>query len=54
MMVLSPEQGGQQPLVAWESLSDIERSTLQNTDFGSAMVQIKDGQFLENLAAATF
>lgn len=54
MMVLSNEQGGQQPLVAWESLSEVELNALQNTDFGSATVQIKDGQFLPNLQAATF
>lgn len=46
--------GGTQPLVAWESLPSVAQSALQTTDFGSAIVPIKDATFTENLAAATF
>jgi len=46
--------GGQQPLVAWESLTAAARTALQNTDFGDANVPFKDGSFTNNLAAATF
>jgi len=51
---LSPTRGGQQPLVAWESLSDVVRNALQTTDFGSATVPFKDSTFAGNVAAATF
>lgn len=53
-MGLSFEQGGQQPLIAWESLPDAARNALQTTDFGSATVPFKDSTFAGNLAAATF
>ena len=51
---IAVEQGGQQPLVAWESLSDVVKNALQTTDFGSATVPFKDSTFSGNLAAATF
>ena len=44
--------GGQQPLIAWESLPTAARNALQNTDFGSANVPFKDGNFESNLAKA--
>ncbi|KAH7026207.1 putative NPP1 domain protein [Microdochium trichocladiopsis] len=47
-------QGGEQPLVAWESMTQAARDALQNTDFGSANVPFKDGNFLSNLAEASF
>lgn len=53
-MWLSPTQGGQQPLIAWESLPDAARNALQTTDFGSATVPFKDSTFAGNIAAATF
>ncbi|KAH8591767.1 putative necrosis and ethylene inducing peptide 2 [Bisporella sp. PMI_857] len=46
------EKGGQQPLVAWESLPEAARNALQNTDFGSATVPFKDSTFAANLAKA--
>ncbi|KDN63871.1 putative necrosis inducing protein [Colletotrichum sublineola] len=51
-MIFTSETGGQQPLIAWESLTDAARNALQNTDFGSAGVPMKDGSFVENLAKA--
>ena len=44
--------GGQQPLVAWESLTAAARSALQNTDFVDANVSFKDGNFEANLVKA--
>jgi hypothetical protein len=53
-MGLSSTKGGQQPLVAWESLSGVEQSALETTDFGSAIVPFIPAHFTDNLAAATF
>ncbi|KAL1642084.1 hypothetical protein SLS58_005672 [Diplodia intermedia] len=44
--------GGEQPMVAWESLPDAARRALRDADFGSANVPFKDGNFEENLAKA--
>ncbi|OJD31600.1 npp1 domain protein [Diplodia corticola] len=46
------EVGGEQPMVAWESLPDAARRALQEADFGSGNVPFKDGNFEENLAKA--
>jgi hypothetical protein len=51
---LTTTKGGQQPLVAWESLSAIEQSALETTDFGSANVPFIPAHFTNNLATATF
>ncbi|KAF6803917.1 necrosis inducing protein [Colletotrichum musicola] len=51
-MVFTSEQGGMQPLVAWESLTPAARTALENTDFGSANVPMKEGNFLNNLGKA--
>lgn len=47
-------KGGEQPLVAWESLPAAARDALQNTDFGAANVPFRDPNFMNNLAAAAF
>ncbi|EFX01241.1 necrosis and ethylene inducing peptide 2 precursor [Grosmannia clavigera kw1407] len=46
--------GGSQPLIAWESLPNVARVALTNTDFGKANVPFKDANFNSNLAKATF
>ncbi|KAH6983084.1 necrosis inducing protein [Ilyonectria sp. MPI-CAGE-AT-0026] len=51
-MIFTDTKGGQQPLIAWESLTDAARTALTNTDFGSATVPFKDSTFLSNLAEA--
>ncbi|KAE9370768.1 putative NPP1 domain protein [Stipitochalara longipes BDJ] len=53
-MWLGSKQGGQQPLIAWESLPSVARDALQITNFGSATVPFKDGTFARNIAAANF
>lgn len=45
-------RGGQQPLLAWESLPTAARNALQNTDFGSANVPFRDPNFQDNLSNA--
>lgn len=45
-------QGGEQPLIAWESLTDAARTALTDTDFGDANVPFKDSNFDNNLAKA--
>ncbi|RSL97620.1 hypothetical protein CDV31_012946 [Fusarium ambrosium] len=52
-IVFTSEQGGQQPLIAWESLTDAARTALTNTDFGDANVPFKDGNFDNNLGKAS-
>jgi len=51
---ISVTKGGQQPLIAWESLPGPARDALQNTDFGSATAPFKDSMFANNIAEATF
>lgn len=46
-------QGGEQPLIAWESMTDAARTALTNTDFGAANVPFKDPNFMDNLAKAS-
>ncbi|KAK1633456.1 necrosis inducing protein [Colletotrichum phormii] len=51
-MIFTSDVGGQQPLIAWESLTDAARTALTNTDFGSANVPMKDANFNTNLGKA--
>ncbi|KAG2420381.1 hypothetical protein HFD88_005182 [Aspergillus terreus] len=51
---LTSTVGGSQPLIAWESLPQVARTALQNTDFGAGNVPFKDGNFASNLGEATF
>lgn len=51
---LTTTVGGQQPLIAWESLPTAAQTALDNTDFGSAIVPFIDAHFNTNLANASF
>ncbi|KAF4469247.1 necrosis inducing [Fusarium albosuccineum] len=51
-LIFTSDKGGQQPLVAWESLTDAARTALTNTDFGDANVPFKDANFDNNLGKA--
>jgi len=51
---LTSTVGGQQPLIAWESLPTVAQTALEDTDFGSANVPFKNANFANNLAAATY
>ncbi|KAI1193051.1 NPP1-domain-containing protein [Nemania serpens] len=45
--------GGEQPLIAWEDLTDAARTALEDTDFGAANVPFKDANFESNLEKAS-
>jgi len=51
---LTSTVGGQEPLIAWESLPIVAQTALDDTDFGSANVPFNEDHFETNLAAATF
>ncbi|KAF2756363.1 NPP1-domain-containing protein [Pseudovirgaria hyperparasitica] len=51
-MVFTSDVGGEQPLVAWESLTTAARTALTDTDFGDATVPFKDSTFTVNLQKA--
>lgn len=51
-LIFTDKKGGQQPLVAWDSLTDAARDALTDTDFGDANVPIKDDNFTNRLADA--
>lgn len=51
-LIFTDEQGGTQPLIAWESLTDAARSALETTDFGDATVSFKNSNFESYLADA--
>ncbi|KAF1817396.1 NPP1-domain-containing protein [Eremomyces bilateralis CBS 781.70] len=51
-MIFTPEKGGEQPLIAWESLPGAARSALENTNFGDATVPFKESTFAGNLEKA--
>jgi hypothetical protein len=51
---LTSTQGGEQPLIAWESMTEAARAALSTTDFGSANVPFKDDNFVNNLDKAAF
>jgi hypothetical protein len=51
-LIFTSDQGGQQPMIAWESLPAAARTALENTDFGDANVPFKDSNFNSNLDKA--
>ncbi|KAG7397932.1 hypothetical protein PHYBOEH_011931 [Phytophthora boehmeriae] len=46
------KSGDFQDLIMWDQMTDAARTALQNTDFGSANVPMKDGNFLTKLGNA--
>lgn len=51
---LTTTVGGQQPLIAYESLPAVALAALEAYDFGSAIVPFVDATFENNLAACSF
>lgn len=47
-------QGGEQPLIAWESMTSAARSAIETTDFGDATPSFRDSNFQNYLADAYF
>ncbi|KAJ5499425.1 hypothetical protein LT330_000299 [Penicillium expansum] len=51
---LTTAVGGTQPLVAWESMTTVEQTALDTTDFGAGNVPFNENNFANNLAKATY
>ncbi|PIL33810.1 hypothetical protein GSI_04435 [Ganoderma sinense ZZ0214-1] len=51
-LTFTSTEGGEQPLIAYESLTDAARDALETTDFGSAIVPFKNATFEGNLVKA--
>lgn len=51
-MVFTTNQGGEQPLIAYEELTEEARRALDETDFGSANVPFNQWNFANNLGKA--
>ena len=51
-LIPTDKQGGEQPLIAWESMTSAARSAIENTDFGSATPSFRDSNFQSYLADA--
>lgn len=46
-------KGGQQPLIAWESMPAVAQQALADTDWGAANVPFTEANFLKNLGKAS-
>ncbi|KAJ4319217.1 hypothetical protein N0V94_004006 [Neodidymelliopsis sp. IMI 364377] len=53
-LIATDDLGGQQPLIAWESMTAAARTAIENTDFGSATPSFRDSNFQSYLADAYF
>ncbi|KAF1916439.1 necrosis inducing protein-domain-containing protein [Ampelomyces quisqualis] len=51
-LIASDRKGGEQPAVAWESMSPAARGAIESTNFGSATPSFRDGNFQNYLANA--
>lgn len=51
---LTSTKGGQQPLVAWESIPDMTREALETTNFEAGHVPFKEANWQDNLEKATY
>ncbi|EMD88421.1 hypothetical protein COCC4DRAFT_65170 [Bipolaris maydis ATCC 48331] len=51
-LIPTNDLGGQQPLIAWDSMTAAARNAIQNTDFGAATPAFRDGTFESALAEA--
>ncbi|KAF2186499.1 necrosis-and ethylene-inducing protein-like protein 1 precursor [Zopfia rhizophila CBS 207.26] len=51
-LIDTDEQGGEQPLIAWESMTAATRTAIENTDFGDATPSFRDSNFQSYLADA--
>jgi hypothetical protein len=51
-LVASDKQGGEQPAIAWESMTAAARTAIENTDFGDATPSFRDSNFQNYLTDA--
>ncbi|KAF1930481.1 NPP1-domain-containing protein [Didymella exigua CBS 183.55] len=53
-LIATTDLGGQQPLIAWDSMTAAARTAIENTDFGSATPSFRDSNFQSYLSDAYF
>jgi hypothetical protein len=53
-LIDTDEQGGEQPLIAWDSMTPAARAAIETTDFGSATPSFRDNNFQNYLQDAYF
>lgn len=53
-LIATDDKGGEQPLIAWESMTQAARTAIENTDFGDATPSFRDSNFQTYLADAYF
>lgn len=51
-LISTADKGGEQPLIAWESLTQAARTAIETTDFGDATPSFRDANFQSYLASA--
>ncbi|KAF1955076.1 NPP1-domain-containing protein [Byssothecium circinans] len=51
-LISTNDKGGEQPLIAWESMTEAARAAIQNTNFGDATPSFRDSEFQKSLAEA--
>ncbi|KAJ4351910.1 uncharacterized protein N0V89_007254 [Didymosphaeria variabile] len=51
-LIATDDKGGEQPLIAWESMTAAARTAIENTDFGDATPSFRDSNFQTYLADA--
>jgi hypothetical protein len=51
-LIATDSLGGQQPLIAWDSMTAAARSAIENTDFGAATPSFRDSNFGNYLSEA--
>ncbi|KAF2013990.1 NPP1-domain-containing protein [Aaosphaeria arxii CBS 175.79] len=53
-LIDTSDKGGEQPLIAWESLTAAARTAIENTNFGDATPSFRDNNFQSYLEKAYF
>ncbi|RMZ68577.1 necrosis inducing [Pyrenophora seminiperda CCB06] len=51
-LIATSTLGGQQPVIAWDSMTPAARAAIENTDFGDATPSFRDGNFQLYLSRA--
>lgn len=51
-LIATDELGGEQPLIAWESMTQAAKTAIETTDFGDATPSFRDSNFQSYLAEA--
>lgn len=51
-LIATDTQGGEQPLIAWGSMTQAARDAIETTDFGAATPSFRDSNFESYLAKA--